>query len=355
MGICANPDCNVGETGNCSEGHDPLASCPFYGKEIENDQEYDDLEDEGASEDVIEEDVNNSQKGGFIGLPSGEALNEHQANDFVWRRPIRLIAIVGEQDSGKSTLINCIYFKFMQGTFADYSFAGSDTLVGFERRMHLWRIKSGIKRPDTKRTSLADGIQFLHFSLGNVKGDDRRIDVFLTDRSGEKYRRVMDGIDNIGEIFEIAKADKLVFLLDGAKVSTPAKRANATASVRQMLKLFIDEGVIDKRTCVQVVTTKIDCIEKLEGDDKVHVYEFLSNFERQLQDRFEQQVAELRFFKVSARDPDNHFEPAYHVDDLFASWLDSRSAVFPVPGIEDLPLRRQFDLLLARTPMENIP
>ena len=347
---CSKLECEVASTGACAEGHAPLESCPFYGKASETDENFDDdFENESVESDLDFDDVK------FVDLPSGEALNAIGVEEFLRWRPIRLITVVGERDSGKTTLICSIYDQFLRGPFAEHYFAGSRTLIGLERRSHLSRLESGLDSPDTPRTSLSDGVRFFHFAAVRMDERNARTDLMLSDRAGEKYRQARDKSEVVSELFEVAKADRLVLLLDGARLANPAERSNALTSVRHTLRAFLDGGAISCNTYVQVVTTKIDRIEIQSESEKQVIHKFLSDFKQRLCDAFRDRVGGLTFFEIAARDPDGNLPPAYNVDQLVANWLEEIPYLLPTSQIRDLPLTSEFDLLLARTKMEVVP
>ena len=351
---CSRPECEAGKTGACAEGHDPLESCPYYGKASENGEEYDGDAESSTNMIVLFDQEQANQD--FIDLPSGEALNVVGVDEFLRWRPIRLITIVGDSDSGKTTLITSIYEQFLRGSFAGHSFAGSRTLIGLERRTYLSRFDSGLSVPDTPRTSLSDDLRFFH--IAGVSEDEQRIrtDLMLSDRAGEKYRQARDHSDAVSELIEVANADRLVLLLDGERLTIPKERTNAIASVRQTLRALLDGGVLDKTTCVQVVITKIDLIIKQAESEQGKTQTFIDKFKEILRQTFIDKLEELTFFEIAARDPTGGLPPAHGVDKLLENWFD-RTHRWPAPVVNNnsLPLKSEFDRLLTRTPMEIIP
>jgi len=346
---CSKSECEVAKSGACAEGHQPLESCRFYGKASERDDSFDD-DFQNASE---EGDLD-SGEGDFIDLPSGETLDMAKVDEFLRWRPIRLITIVGERDSGKTTLICSIYDQFLRGPFASYRFAGSRTLIGLDRRHYYSRADSGLSSPDTPRTSLADGIRFFHFAVIREDEQNARTDLMLSDRAGEKYRQSRNKTDVVSELVEVSKADKLVLLLDGARLANPAERANAFNSVRQTLRAFLDGGALARDTHVQVVTTKIDRIEIQPESEKEEIYRFLGDFKERLFENFKDRVTKLSFFEFAARDPDRKLPLAFGLDQLFTSWVDEIVQPTPTTGIHKFSLQSEFDMLLVRTPMEVV-
>src|ERR1043166_5638481 len=126
---CEKADCKVLTTSACAEGHAPLESCPHYGKTP-------DLHSIDSDEDVEIEMPTPKVSIELVPISSGEALTPAEVEDFLRWRPATLIAIVGDRDSGKTTLLAALYGCFLKGPFASHLFVGSRTLVGFEKRVH---------------------------------------------------------------------------------------------------------------------------------------------------------------------------------------------------------------------------
>jgi ATPase subunit of ABC transporter with duplicated ATPase domains len=71
-----------------------------------------------------------------IRLYSGEELSLKDVNLVTHKYLYKLILIIGDTDSGKTTLLATLYDLFQIAPFKDYLFAGSLTQIGFETRCH---------------------------------------------------------------------------------------------------------------------------------------------------------------------------------------------------------------------------
>jgi hypothetical protein len=339
---CGRLDCEVASAGICAEGHSPAKSCPFYGKVATGD-----YDDEGSSIEEGEEPVEEDQ----VKLPLGELLSPEEVDQWLCRQGVTFVTIVGDSDSGKTTLVCSLYERFLKGPFAGQFFAGSRTLIGLERRSHYSRMDSGRIHPDTPRTSISQGLRFFHLALA-TGSNTRRVDLMLSERAGETYRRARSNPALVPDLVEVKKADRLVLLLDGGRVVEPANRAGALQSVRQTLRAFLDGGGIGKRTRVQVVTTKVDLLERNPEKDAIKAS--IHKFKQFLAGSFASKVEELSFWDVSARDPSGEFAPAYGLDALFIDWVAQRPVDSPRTKLIGR-VTTEFDKLLLRTPMEAIP
>jgi hypothetical protein len=284
-------------------------------------------------------------------LPSGDALDIEGVDAFLrWRSAI-LVSIVGDVGSGKTTLICAIYDQFLRGPFAGLIFAGSRTLMAFEQRSHYSRVESGGVRPDTQRTSLAEGLGFFHIALVRSDPPHTRTDLMISDRSGEVYKEARSNSAIIPKLIEISKADYVVLLLDGAGLADPAKRAGALGSLRQTLQALLDGDALDLASQVQVVTTKLDLIEK--HADQYEIEERLARFQSLLSRDFAHRLGGLSFWAVAARADDHTYPSAKGVDSLLGSWVEP-AAIVVSPTNRTMPhLESEFDRLLSRTSFEG--
>lgn len=335
---CNKPDCQVAVTGKCAEGHEPALSCPNFAA-TEAPQE-DEFEDEEASGNA------STATSALIGLPSGELMTSDEVQRFLLRRPATFVSVVGDSYSGKTTVMCALYDRFLRGPYAELGFAASNTLVALEKRMHPSRVDSGRPVPDTVRTSIADGLRYFHFAVAPTSSPRSRIDLFLSDRAGETYRKARSNTDLVADLPEIPQADRIVLLVDGERVADPVERAGAMQGARQMLRAFADDGAVGLETTVQVVTSKIDLIAR--APDKDEIVPLLKAFQDRLTADFGPRLRGLTFWEISARDPEGTFAPAHGLDALVSDWTKP-----PPPRqaaqLPPLPLESEFDRLLVRT------
>lgn len=273
-------------------------------------------------------------------LPQSEVLSVEDADDFLCWRDATLVAIVGERNGGKTTLVTELYSCFLRGTFAGTLFCHSLSLMGFEQRCFQSRAQSGGLHPDTPRTSKQEGLSFFHLGLAN-ESDLKRHDLLISERAGEVYREIRDRPDRAGDMVELRKASSLVFIIDGERVSCPLKRHEAFASVRHLIRATIFSGSLSARAQVQLVTTKYDL---LEGEECADARESLAEFEctivKLVAGRYE-----VSSFYTAARDPRPGEQPARGLAPLLRSWLRPPASMsfseIPLPTLTD-----EFDRLM---------
>ncbi|MGH8422076.1 MAG: TRAFAC clade GTPase domain-containing protein [Pseudomonas fluorescens] len=259
---CGRSECGVSKTGICAEGHTPSEAWPSFGQAIVDvPEEFEDDDDASDVHQVIES--------ARVPLLSGESFVPAQADQFLLWKPVKFVTIVGEFDSGKTTLICALYERFLKGKFANYLFAGSRTLVGFEKRSHHSRIDSGRVVPDTLRTSLSDGLRYFHLSLLQQGAQQSRVELMLSDRAGEQYLKARSNSALVDELIEVKKAHHVVVLLDGGRLADPVQRSGAMQAVRQTIRAFLDGGALTHISKVQVVTTKFDLLKGVEQKENL--------------------------------------------------------------------------------------
>jgi hypothetical protein len=341
---CRKIDCQVASTGKCADGHDPLASCPNYGNHpIESSDAYDGELDSTESATIGP---------GRIQLPAGDALTSDEVDQFLRWRDGTFVCIIGDSHSGKTTLISALYDRFLRGDFAGLGFAGSRSLVALERRSHHGRVDSGRLSPETAHTSLQDGLRYFHFALVASGDPTKRTDLLLSDRSGEMYRKARDNAAEVKKLPEIGQANRVVLLLDGGRAANPVERHGALQSVRQSLRVLLDNGGIDGTSIVQIVTTKVDLISA--SAEAPSCRDSISAFCQRLTTDFGTRLGSLSFHDIAARDPTGGLAAAHGLNSLLQDWTTPRphnARFIPRPIV----LQSEFDRLLDRTPMELLP
>ncbi len=309
---CRQQGCQVASTGRCLEGFTTLEDCPH-------------LFPRGEPHDLsgTEPAARNGQDTApatNVTLSSGEDLTPEAAAAITQQSVTRVILFAGAVGSGKTTLMASIYERFQEHPLAGYLFAGSYTLAGFEQRCHLARIASERTRPDTERTSLAQGFRFLHL---RVRGEDLRDpsrDLLLADVSGERFRRARDSTDECEGLDILLRADRLVILVDCERLVEPRKRHQAAVEPQTLLRGFLDAEMLARHAYVDVVFAKWDLVQTAGAGHAALSY--VDTVRAQFTQRFEGRVRGLRFFYVAARPiPAADMPIGVGLDDLFKAWM----------------------------------
>lgn len=305
--------------------------------------EHDDLDEDVDvfEQPVTEQLIDADQR--WVTLPTSTMLQLEGADELLRRRPASVVAIVGERNGGKTTLVSEIYERFLRGSFADSLFCQSLSLSGFERKSFLSRAESGAEHPDTPRTSAQDGLSFFHLAVAPLSAPKNRVDILISERAGETYRGIRDNPDRAAEMIELCKADAIAFIIDGERVLDPRMRAEVFASARHIIRALHGAGTIKPASKVQLVTTKLDL---LSGDQAGDALAALTDFENRIIASFGE-IYSISAFRTAARDPKGNVEPGTGLAPLFLSWV---TPLQPLPMDEVAPpiLTDEFDRLLLR-------
>ncbi len=281
-------------------------------------------------------------------LPASSTLSLQAADDFLCWRDATVVAIVGERNGGKTTLVTELYSSFLRGAFAEVLFCHSLSLMGFEQKCFQSRARSGGLRPETPRTSAQDGLSFFHLAVAKASDLSRR-DLLISERAGEVYREIRDHPERAAEMAELRKASYVIFIIDGERVACPRKRPEAFASVRHLIRAMLYSGKLSPQAQIQLVTTKYDL---LEGDAGADARGSLVQFEHAIVALVGGKYQVCRF-DTAARNPLAGATPAWGLDALLRSWLR------PLPPLSfgeiSLPvLTNEFDrLMLSRRAIEH--
>lgn len=296
---CKQPGCKVAEGGKCVEAFDDPTKCPHYG--------------DGKSKELPA-----SPKGTTRPTSPGLALTVDQANAFLVKCGAKLIVPAGAHSSGKTTLITSIFESFHKGPFASYSFAGSETLYGFEERCYLNRPDFAATRAHTPRTSQNNPNIFLHLRLQRAPFNSIPQDLLLADFSGESFKEAQDHPDALASLPGLERADHFSVLLDGATLKAADSRHATFVNARQLLSTCLLQKAIGNHTHVELIVTKMD----LWHQDTAAM-EFIDDQLARLITGIKNGVASTASFKIAARPEVPGLKFGHGVDALLERWANT--------------------------------
>lgn len=230
---------------------------------------------------------------------------------------------MGEPGCGKTTLSTQLYER--QRHAGEYTrFAGSRTLLAFERLAHPRRPRSGQPSPPAPRSAIdPEGREILHLAL--IAGE-RRVHLLLAELPSEIFRQLADNQLSTTAIPLLRRADKLALLIDGGALCDSDTRAAVLTRARQVIERLLADPAPHPGIELALVVTKWDLIV---ADAAATAY---------WQPREEQLLGEFRaldpralHLRVAAGAPDG-----YPADDGFAalrSWLLAPGPRQPDPPI----------------------
>jgi hypothetical protein len=250
MNDCPQSSCFVPDTG-CALGHVNLSACPVH--------------DSAGHETATPEPTND------VLLPwSGSALGLADLAFVAGRARPRIIATIGPQNAGKTTMLGAWYLLLGRGA-ADLragQFAGSFSLAGWEAVAESLRWAPG-QAPSfpphtTSRSGRAPGL--LH--LGFRAGQKQPTDYLFTDAPGEWFQKWAinrDGSEATGARWIAEHADVLLLVADREALS-----GVTMGSARNALQLLAAR-VADERNSrpVALVWTKSDVHVAPEMEESV--------------------------------------------------------------------------------------
>lgn len=300
---CTRTGCQIVSTGKCLEGFEPPNTCPYVLSSVAP----------GSA-------AESSEQKAFIDLPSGEALTESQATDVTREGVTQVIVLAGPLDSGKTTILTSLYEAFLEAPFGNFRFAGSCTLVGFERRCHDARIISERKIPHTARTPVSDVVEFLHLRLApaspSLLGPQN---LLLSDISGERFRSLRDSVDAVKNMKMLRRTDHFCIVLDGDKLADPSQRHAVRNDARMLLRSIVEANALSPKCKIEVIFSKWDLV--VARSDQESLMSFISETKSALESTATS-FAKIQFYEVAARPENTKLPFAHGLPTLLRSWLE---------------------------------
>lgn len=337
---CSQPGCEVGTSGRCVEGFHPISSCPYVilsGTDVRTIETQQDELVSFADQELVD-------------LPSGEALSIRHASAVTRDHLTEIVFIAGPFDSGKTTILTCLYEAFLEAPFAGYTFRGSKTLVGFERRSHEGRQESGSSAAKTTHTPVREGVVFLHLDLAYEQRDGLgHKHLLLSDISGELFGRLRDSSAAVAELPALLRATRICLVLDGEKIANRTKRHVSRNESRAILRSIIEAGALQQGCVVDIIFSKWDVVlaaaSEISGSETMKFIDETKGLIRSVAASFE-----VRFHEIAARPaPDAKTPFAHGLPTLLRSWMnnDISSDIKPMSVYVPNAPARQFGAFTA--------
>jgi hypothetical protein len=305
---CSQQNCPVKENGKCLEGLDPDKCSHFYW-------------DDAISEDVTAESEDTFEQSDKFLLYSGQDLSSEELTLVTYKYKSNIIIIIGESDSGKTTLLSSIFDLFQIGNFPGFLFAGSLTPIGFEQKCHLSRESSQARVPLTDKTN-TDVFKFLHLAVKqSTSSQTKPKHLLLSDIGGERFREATSSSSYMRDLSIMKVADHIVFLIDGNKLADKFNRTATLSNAQLFIRRALDVGNFNSETDITIVVSKCDM---LDGDD---TFDFSKLVVAQFQDKFANSLAGIHFLKIAARpiNPSAQMPFGFGVDHLMSTWITARA------------------------------
>jgi hypothetical protein len=302
---CAREGCQVASTSKCLEGFDPPTTCPYL-----------------ASAPVAGDEAVATETPAFVDLPSGEALSEAQASEVTRQGVTRVVVLAGPSSSGKTTILTSLFEAFLEAPFGNLLFAGSRTLLGFERRCHDARVVSGRLEPHTVHTAV-DALDFLHLRLASPSaGLLGPQNLLLSDISGERFRSLRDSSDAVKAMPMLRRADHLSIVIDGEKLTNVGERHGARNDARTLLRSIIESGMLRSDCRIEFVFSKWDHV--ISNTEQEFVATFIGETKKALEEAAKT-FGDPQFFEVAARPRSSRVPFAFGLPTLLRYWVQEPS------------------------------
>lgn len=188
-------------------------------------------------------------------LSSAELLNAEEVDRLLANRPCRLVVWLGEPASGKTTLAVELYERQRRGV-PGVRFAGSWTLLALEQ-LAEHRRRTGETDPAPREDLDSGHREVLHLALST---GDTPLHLLMADLPGGLYRRLADNQVSADSIEWLARADKLMLLVDGASLCDRGQRSHSVTRVRQLIERLGRGGFLGPDRRLALLVTKWDLV-----------------------------------------------------------------------------------------------
>ena len=269
---------------------------------------------ENANNSVVENEIQEKKLPSIaekdsVKIYSGEAISEEDINSYFSQDFIKLIVLAGLPEYGKTTLISSIYDKFIQdGKYGNFEFKGSKTILGFEKRSYLARLKNG-QQSDTRRTSLLEDNPYLDLSLTSIDNMAKQRLMFF-DTSGEVFKKFLKGNTKIKEFRSLLRADHFTYIFDISCYKELSERHLAKDKAKTIIRAIKDQQMFSPNLNIEIVFTKWDKI--IENEELLKYRNSIVNDVKEVFPTFN-----VRDFNVSSISDEKPFQ----LLDLFNYWM----------------------------------
>jgi Double-GTPase 2 len=198
------------------------------------------------------------------------ALTTEQANNLASRRRPTVLVLAGAIGCGKTSVYAAIYERLGRGPFGGYTFAGSETIPGFEQRCHWWRTASGTTDQYMRHTQ-AEDLPWLHIRLRDVEQREPARDLLFGDFDGEFFEQFANNLMQAEQLPFLRRADHVGLVIDGSKIASAVDRAAEHQRVDYLLERMLQPGTLASPEALSLVVTKVDCLspgEDLQGAEE---------------------------------------------------------------------------------------
>ena len=190
-------------------------------------------------------------------VTSDAELSFEEALDLSGRRGARLVLLMGESGTGKTTIIVELWTALVgSGPLQGFTCAGSRTAIPLEERAFLSRMTAGVEIATTPRTKMDENEGLLHIRV--ARPDGQRVELLLADYAGERFRHVREGTDLLTELPWVSRVDRVAVIVDGAHVAKGGTRELEFNAATRYLFALRESGEFTRTSSLAIILAKTD-------------------------------------------------------------------------------------------------
>ncbi len=262
--------------------------------------------------DVFELDSPKLDDKSYLDIYNGDAFSNTEINTYLAEDFSNVIVLGGLPNNGKTTLISCIYDKFIQyGEFQNFEFVNTKTIIGFEKRSYLARLASG-QQPNTRRTH-RDENPFLHLTL-NHRDKDSIKRLILVDTSGEVFEDFRKNSSNITNFKAITRANHFSYIFDISLFDDTTKKHSAKSAMKTIFRGIQDMNMFPPNIKIELIFTKWD---KIKEENRPAAEKYIKSIIEELKLIIVDKP--IDYFKINSLSDSELFE----LPELFQHWLQT--------------------------------
>lgn len=204
-----------------------------------------------------------------------DALTDADVNNIEFDSRPTLITLLGFSESGKTTFVGSLFAILRRRPdLLNTKFIDSDTLTGFERRIHQ-RLLSKDGKSVTPRTQRKSS-SILNVVLHN-KNDNNQHMFVISDLSGEIYEDAISDKTAVLQQKAVKYADKLVIFVDGEQLLKAMSYGLYKDKFQSLLKRFRENDMFPDGSEVYVAINKIDLVKNEINREKEETKSAIEN------------------------------------------------------------------------------
>ena len=249
---------------------------------------------------------------------SGEKLTPDEASRVLNDIPAQVILCAGTQDAGKTTFLARLGELFRAGSFTNYNFAKSLTLVAFERATWHATITCAGAKADTRRTSRSENDRFLHLQVQSCAMPRTSATLLISDLSGESYRDAIASKAFCSEQQALERADTICLFLDSGTLANKRQRFAEHDNAIHFLRRVLEVVNPRRLPSVCVIFSRWDKLAE-SPDSQKHI-DYCDAITLDFKTKFGHLFSSLSFHRIAARPADGKPTDA-ELMRLFDQWV----------------------------------